>query len=454
MKSKKRINITTIYIAIIVIVIIVSGISFYSVNHVTKAFRQMRADISRYDACRDAFTEMKEASSFLTDQSRYYIIRGDRSHLEQYLEEVRTTQRREHALSVIEEQVGQTDLYSTMKKATEQSDTLAQTELYAMLLYSHAQNIDVSDLHLEEYNIHLTPEDLALSPEEQVEKARDLLYNEDYFALKSSIENNVYIGGETILKEMEGKTNSSSQYMEKLLHRENGLTVLLIFMSVAIVIITIFFLILPIYRNIRTIKKNGLMEEKGVAELAYLAQAYNVLHEERTSNISKLSYEASHDSLTGIYNRKIFEEMSDAGFEENSALMIVDVDLFKTINDQHGHDMGDLVLKRVASCLSSAFRSNDFVFRIGGDEFALILLNIKQENQNVVLNKMAQVRDELTNMTDIPKVTLSVGVAFTDIETSGAALFKQADTALYQSKNGGRNRTTVYSGEEPGEEEC
>lgn len=448
MKQQKRINITTIYIVLILIVIIISGFSFYSVNHVTKSFRQLREDTTNYNDCRDAFTEMKEASAFLTDQSRYYITRGDRSHLELYLEEVRTTKRREHALSVIEEQLGQDDLYFTMKKATEESDALAQKELYAMLLYSHAKNINVSDLHLEEFGVSLSAADLELSPEEQEEKAKDLLYNEEYFSIKDSIEENVYLGGETILKEMEEKTASSSRYTEKLLRWENLLTVLLIFMGVAIVVITIIFLILPIYRNIRTIRKNGMMEEKGVAELAYLAQAYNTLHEERTSNISKLSYEASHDSLTGIYNRKVFEEMTEAGFEDNSALMIVDVDHFKTINDENGHDMGDVVLKRVASCLSSAFRSNDFVFRIGGDEFAVILINMKPEYQNVVLNKMAQVRKELTDMTDIPKVTLSVGVAFAEEGSTGAALFKQADTALYESKNGGRNRTTVYSGTE------
>ena len=126
------------------------------------------------------------------------------------------------------------------------------------------------------------------------------------------------------------------------------------------------------------------------------------------------------------------------------ALIIIDVDLFKSINDTYGHSTGDMVICRTAKLLSESFRSNDYVCRIGGDEFAVLLSSIKPGNEKPILDKIQTLRDNLKNQPDIPEVTLSIGMAFREND-SADDLFRRADAALYESKRQGRNRTTLYS---------
>ena len=95
-------------------------------------------------------------------------------------------------------------------------------------------------------------------------------------------------------------------------------------------------------------------------------------------------------------------------------MIICDVDIFKHVNDTYGHSVGDQILKKVASLLQTTFRSIDYVCRIGGDEFAVILVDVSQEPDYTVRDKITTINDQLSCPTyDLPAVSLSVGVAFT-----------------------------------------
>ena len=123
----------------------------------------------------------------------------------------------------------------------------------------------------------------------------------------------------------------------------------------------------------------------------------------------------------------------------------MDVDKFKSINDTYGHDVGDLVLKRVAEVLQYSFRSTDLVFRLGGDEFVVIMVNAKSSMRDLVKNKIEQANVMLQKPTDdLPPTSLSVGVAFADRENPEGDIFKDADTALYRMKEGGRCGCYIY----------
>jgi diguanylate cyclase (GGDEF)-like protein len=154
----------------------------------------------------------------------------------------------------------------------------------------------------------------------------------------------------------------------------------------------------------------------------------------------KLSYEAAHDPLTGLYNRSSFELLQKQHRDRGFALLLIDVDKFKHINDTYGHDMGDKVLIRVARVLQDSFREADKVCRIGGDEFCVIMLDAASSVKDTIREKVAAVEKALsTPENGIPPVTLSVGVAFTDAQKDGESLYKNADRALYKVKEGGRN---------------
>lgn len=124
-----------------------------------------------------------------------------------------------------------------------------------------------------------------------------------------------------------------------------------------------------------------------------------------------LRFKAEHDALTGILNRRGFNRITRFLKKEPFplALAMIDVDSFKQINDQYGHDVGDEVLIKIAKILELHFRSSDTVVRLGGDEFAILLNNIRTEQKEFLVEKIAQVNQKLKNPIDgLPPVTLTL----------------------------------------------
>ena len=123
---------------------------------------------------------------------------------------------------------------------------------------------------------------------------------------------------------------------------------------------------------------------------------------------------------------------------------ILDVDKFKQVNDRYGHEMGDTILKKVANLLEENFRATDHPARIGGDEFAVILTDATEEMKPVIEEKIMSINNTLMNPEkDMPKVSLSVGIAFS---ANGFEddLYRKADSALYVTKENGRCGYTFY----------
>ena len=160
-----------------------------------------------------------------------------------------------------------------------------------------------------------------------------------------------------------------------------------------------------------------------------------------------IRHQAEHDALTDILNRGSFDKMLNIyeGGDRPFALILADVDTFKSVNDTYGHAMGDKILKKVASLLTLGFRSIDHICRIGGDEFAVIMVEMTSDLQYTIQEKIDEINRQLLNPEDgLPPVSLSVGVAFTDREGASDSLFKDADHALYCTKENGRNGCSFY----------
>jgi diguanylate cyclase (GGDEF)-like protein len=158
------------------------------------------------------------------------------------------------------------------------------------------------------------------------------------------------------------------------------------------------------------------------------------------------------DELTGAHNRRFFQQRLDEEvrrlqrYGRPLALMIFDVDKFKTINDTRGHAAGDLVLVHVASCAKRAARKVDVVARWGGDEFVILLPETDGPGGVVVAERVRSLAAEPPEHVDVA-ITLSVGVAAAPPrwKGDGAALMKGADDALYRSKQAGRDRVSVVT---------
>jgi diguanylate cyclase (GGDEF)-like protein len=191
-------------------------------------------------------------------------------------------------------------------------------------------------------------------------------------------------------------------------------------------------------------------------ELRFVTRTYNQILQENRAAREKLSHEASHDALTGLFNRGAYDLMMESVDTKHMALILIDVDYFKTVNDTYGHAVGDRVLKRVAELLKSSFRSVDVLCRIGGDEFAVIMTRANSSMSQLVLNKMNRVNDILQHpKDDLPPVSLSVGIAFSDREDPQGDIFSDADSTLYEVKEAGRRGCAVFGyGKPPVNEEA
>lgn len=167
--------------------------------------------------------------------------------------------------------------------------------------------------------------------------------------------------------------------------------------------------------------------------------------------VARLSETARRDALTGLLNRRGFEERLDAELaratraERQLALILGDVDHFKTVNDRLGHPAGDAVLLRIAGVLEGIGRRGDTVARLGGEEFVFIVPEADAD-MAFELAERARVALERTFADEPVPLTASFGtVAFPADGTTAASLLETADRALYAAKDGGRNRSTRAS---------
>jgi diguanylate cyclase len=165
----------------------------------------------------------------------------------------------------------------------------------------------------------------------------------------------------------------------------------------------------------------------------------------------QLAIFASTDSLTQVLNRGAFTTLVDAYLAEvrqtaaGGALLVVDVDHFKLVNDTLGHDLGDEALRLVAQSIKSALRSVDLVGRLGGEEFGVFLPGASPLKAEVVAERIRMAVGELVFSPDGIRrpLSVSVGGASFAANASFAEIYREADQRLYEAKDGGRNRVAL-----------
>ena len=216
-------------------------------------------------------------------------------------------------------------------------------------------------------------------------------------------------------------------------------------------LITLLFEVIFIFQPlVRRLVDLDIQDSAHRLELEHLVEVRTLKLEKANEKLSNLAY---HDPLTGLHNRLNLEQDLEQIVEQFNkhgspfAVFMLDIDWFKKVNDQHGHDAGDFVLKEFANLLTASVRHNDVVYRAGGEEFVILFarMSLAEATKKAEDIRALVERHEFNYQDENIKKTVSIGVYHSDLSTviKVKEVFKLVDEALYLSKALGRNRVSL-----------
>ena len=422
----------------------VTAVLIFATVKAIHSYRALENSTDVYITLEEQAYELMSASDYLTEQVQRYTVSGERRYLDNYFREAFQNRRREGAIDAIETHLPDSLALYELRDSMNRSVRLMNREYYAMVLVLDATgDTDIPEV-LEQ--ITLSEEDALLTPEQKLELAVSMVHDAEYYFQKGEIRRNL----NECLAALKGSTYNSQESLADAARRAFVIVIILIVIQ-SLNIIAVLWLynnlgISPLIKAAEHIGENESVPVAGAREFRYMAGAYNAMYETYRNSIANLNYKASHDKLTGVYNRAGYDFIKNNVDMTTTALMMVDGDKFKEINDNYGHDVGDLVLKKIADTLRKYFRSDDYVCRVGGDEFVVLMVHIPESPRVLIETKIDMINNDLQITDDgVPSISLSIGIAYDPEGQEPDEMFRRADAALYHVKQNGRSGCCFYS---------
>lgn len=430
--------IATVILATLCVVISIFGFRQYTI---------LRSAMQDYISCENAAHKLQEGSDVLTKQVHLAVATGEQKYIDAYFKEANVTKSRESALKDLSALDSNSNAIDSLEQALSASVDLMQTEYYAMRLIEENIGSNSSEWPKELQAVALSDADISLSASDKLYKAQQLVIGPDYEKAKDVISNDVNAAIDSLTKEI----NNRQEHAAAIFSRIFLLLIICILVFTAMMLLVCllmrFWIVRPLLTYNNDIENDRLLSINGANELQSLAKTYNRLYQENEERQKLIKHQAEHDPLTDLLNRGSFDRILDLYEKEHNdfALILIDVDTFKGVNDTYGHAVGDVILKKVAHLLTTTFRTIDYVCRIGGDEFAIIMVEMTSDLSYTITEKITEINKQLAiSKEDEPAVSLSVGVAFTDRKNPGKNQFIDADSALYYTKEHGKNGCSFY----------
>jgi len=439
--NHKGISLRTINISLIIGAVLVSALMFVSTFRLSSSFRRVTETSEQQIELRKAARELMDASDYLTEKVQRFTVTADMRFVQEYFDEAFIAHHREEAISRMSTGTASEEALKVLKDAMKESLALMNTEYYAMKLVIEAKGYTEYPELLQ--SIELSDSDKALSPQEKMRLATEMVLNDEYYNHKYLIRENMTISLDELEKMAYDKDEDAMAALSNELKLVRVVIILQTFGIVILVWLTTKLGIHPVLNAVDRIKEDSPIPEGGAVEFRYLAKAYNKMYEVYRKSLESLSFRASHDELSGLYNRAGYDLLLSSIDIESTYMLLFDVDNFKTINDTYGHGAGDEAIRNVARVLKENFRSDDYVCRIGGDEFVVLMVHAPKSAKNLISTKIKHINDELGNSRDnLPSYSVSVGIAHGSDSTDAINLFAKCDTALYESKARGKHTYT------------
>ncbi len=443
--SLKKLNYTMVIAALII-----SAVLFFAMRQTNSMYDQAHAATLQLHKYEETSANLRYASDYLTEQIRMFAMTGDKGYLDEYFREATVTKRRDRALALLQTQHGDSVAYAELQSAMNGSLYLMNMEYHAARLAVDAYGYNLADYPKEIQDVQLFHHEEALSPQEKGEAAKNMLFSDEYKRQKQYIISHTENCLKALEKEIWERQKTVAANLEKQMFVEHGLTFLLIAVLLVIVYLTSRLVIFPLQNCVQLIRRDAEIPVKGASEFRFLAKTYNQIREANLRRRKQLSYDATHDKLTTLYNRRGFDVLLEELALDEAAVLLVDLDNFKSVNDAHGHDAGDRVLIRVADTLIEYFEEEGYVCRLGGDEFVVIMENATPAMQEYLSEKIHAINERLKSPEEgIPAVTVSVGVSFCNGHTDVKELLKLADASLYDAKEHGKSDVCFSTGLTP-----
>lgn len=443
--KRDGVSLRTLNKVLIISALFVSVVLVYSTYQSASEYRKLANGENEYIELEKAATDLMDASDYLTEMVQRFTLAGEREYMDNYFEEADVTQRREKAIETMAPVEHERDALRELWRALDESISLMDREYYAMRLVIEATGLTSYPSRLD--SITLTEADAALAPEAKMARAREMVLGTEYYDQKNLIrahmKESVAQLEETALADQEeavDELGESLRVVRIVIACQMLLVILMIWLTSRLGIN-------PVLQAVEHINEDDPIPVIGANEFRYLARTYNRMYSMYKTSLDRLNFKANHDELTRAYNRAGYDLILSALDISSTYMVLFDLDDFKTINDTHGHEVGDLALKRVVKVVMANFRGDDYICRIGGDEFVVFMVHVSEDHRWLLETKMKLINYQLQNDEgEVPGFTISAGVAHGSQVSNAEEWFRAADEALYETKRAGKQGVTFYEG--------
>lgn len=446
----KGVNLTVLSALLLVITVVVFSFIIIVTNNVYKRFNLLRDSLDKYFISENCSERMRVTAANLSELAKMFVVTRDIVYAEEYLDEIFENQTQRKAWKELSSIFKNEDfVQQRLRIIITQSKSLVDLELYAIkmgLMELGEENVP-AEFWERLSNVKIGEHDATLPKDKIHDVVIEKLFGQGYLICKKRVSDSCRIIVSSVRLQIKHDVGVTADELGMSISHMRELFFFLLLMNILMVVALIFFVMIPIRKFLYSIKHDEKLKTIGSTEFKNLAKSYNEIYDLKADNEKSLSRKAECDALTEILNRRAFDRICNNFSIEKKpiALLLIDLDDFKRINDTYGHAGGDFVLQELAWILKDTFRTGDYVARIGGDEFAAILPNFKSKSLGVIVRKIAKANEDLKNIKEgMDSVSISVGVAFSE-EGYSEELYKQADKALYKVKETGKCDCMIYS---------
>ncbi|HBB43437.1 MAG TPA: hypothetical protein DCZ74_07955, partial [Treponema sp.] len=303
-KESDGIHIRSMLIAMVVMVLVMLVVTVLSARNVKARYIEMSKASAGYIHTRDLIDELQDASDYLTERARVFVMTGEINQARDYVKELKETRRRENSIKGLSEALeNEYNVAMLLQKALDESNRLCVQELHAMALVASAKDYDPVLLPEEVTSVRLGEHEISMTPEEKQQKAMELVFGSNYMLSKIAITAMRKRASNEAQSETYAHHEESTRGLWIAITTQRTCVVLLVLGTIFICVFLYLLVARPIHEFVESIKKQEKIKVSGAYEFRYLARTYNRIYDLNMENKTELIYKAEHDPLTHLLNR-------------------------------------------------------------------------------------------------------------------------------------------------------